>query len=94
MDILMQLLPLVLPVLISAAVAAIKTNVLAKIPSQYFPVLIPAAAGIVTGFANYFGVEVGDLTSGDTSSWEAAIVGVLLGWAAVGAHQTKKQLKP
>ena len=68
-----------------------RKNVLAAVPSKYIPILLPVAGGVVAGAAAFFGVEVGDLGAGGVGVWESAITGILIGAAAVGVHQIKKQ---
>lgn len=74
-------------------VAAVRSNVLAAVPSKFIPVLLPVAGGVVAGLAAVLGVDLGgtDLATAPTSVWESSIMGILIGAASVGVHQIKKQ---
>lgn len=93
MDLLLQILPLVLAVLVPVGISQVKGNVLSAIPSKYIPALLAVGGGIVGAAAAFFEVPIGDLSTGDVSVWEAAITGILIGAASVGMHEVNKQRK-
>lgn len=94
LDILSQTTPLIAAAIVPVLVAFIRGNVLSRIPPNLLPVLIPSAAGIVAGIGGALGLDLDatTLTNASAEVWEAAVSGILVGSAAVGIHQIKRQL--
>lgn len=90
LEAIMEALPLILAALVPPAVAQLRSWFSAKVPDEYIPVLLPLAGGILASLGNLVGVSV-DVTSGGPTMWSDAVMGILMGAAAVGVHQIKKQ---
>jgi len=72
-------------------VAAVRKFTGEAIPAKYIPIILPVAGGLVAGLAAAVGVNIPGFEAGDASTWSSAVTGILIGAAAVGAHQIKKQ---
>lgn len=94
LDILSQSVPLIAAAIVPVLVAFVRGHVLTRIPANLLPILIPSASGIVAGIGGLVGVDLDASTLAGASAevWESAVTGILVGSAAVGIHQIKRQL--
>lgn len=93
MDQLIAALPLILAAVVPPLVAAVRGFLGEKIPAKWIPVILPIGGGIVAGVASMLGVDASALqtTSATPDTWSTVIQGILVGSAAVGVHQIKRQ---
>jgi hypothetical protein len=79
-----------LPVVVPVAIAAVKKNVLAKLPPRWIPGLLALGGAAVGAVGSTWGVETPDLSMATAAAWD----GTLLGLATVGVHQLWGKLFP
>jgi len=86
-------LPLILAAIVPPVVRILRTTVGSAVPREYLPVAIPLLAGLTTGVANLFGLDVGmsatELQGASIPVWESVLTGFLIGLGGIGIHQIK-----
>ena len=94
-EVILQTLPLVLAIVVPPVVAFFKSNLLAKVPSKWIPVLLPAVGAALAAAASFAGFDLAgfDAATADSSMWESVVTGILVGAASVGVHQVAVQSK-
>lgn len=93
-----------LPLLLTAVVPVVVTNVRRwsdkHIPPRYIPVLLPVVGGVLGAAANFFGVDAEiiqtlGVTSHDPNVWETVVIATLTAATGNNVHQivqaTKKE---
>lgn len=90
MESLAEIIPLIIAAVVPPVVAAVRKMVPA-IPAHLLPVILPISGGILTGLGALVGAKVAPDAMANVDSFSAAVTGILVGAAAVGVHQIKKQ---
>lgn len=90
LNLLIEGVPLIAAAIVPIIVAGIR-KVTDKIPANLIPVILPVAGGLMASIGTLVGAEVSPDVFSDDNLLSAAINGILVGSAAVGFHQIKKQ---
>lgn len=91
----LEALPLILAAIVPPVVMAVRKLIADSVPAKYLPIAIAIGGGLVASIGTVLGVDTSALqeTSSDPTVWQNAIMGIVVGLAGVGVHQSVKQVK-